>query len=191
MPQPNTTIIEEARAALQGMLALITGDRGASRFFTFTQAGLVTSFIAVLAVTALELVVTAAMGEGHIFSSLVQTAIIYAAVLGTSGLFLRQIGRPDALVPFIVTINWANAILSLVMLVAVLLGLTFLSMLFLIVGLIVSINIARLIMTLKPLQIVLLIIAQAVGLIAALLLLVLVFPPSPEQLAAIQAAASR
>ena len=190
MPESNTTIVEETRAAARGLLALITGDRGASRFFNFTQAGLVTSFIAVLAVTALTLVATAALGQGHIFASLVQTVILYAAVLGTSAIYLRQIGRRDALVPYVVTINWANAILSLVMLVALLLGLSFLSILFLVIGLVVTINIARLVMTLKPLQIVLLIIAQAVGLVAAVLLLALIFPLSPEQMAEI-AAASR
>ncbi len=191
MPESNTTIIEETRSAVQGLLALITGDRGASRFYNFTDAGLVTSFIAVLAVTALELVATAALGAGHIFTSLVQTALIYAAVLGTSAIYLRQIGRRDAFVPFVVTINWANAILSLVMLVTVLLGLSFLGILFLVIGVVVSINIARLIMTLRAMQIVLLIIAQAVGLIAAVLLLVLIFPLSPEQMAEIAAAANR
>lgn len=190
MPESNTTIVEESQAAARGLLALITGDRGASRFFNFTQAGLVTSFIAVLAVTGLELVATAALGQGHIFTSLIQTAIIYAAVLGTSAIYLRQIARWDALVPFVVTINWANAILSLVMQAALLLGLNFFGILFLVVGVVVSINIARLVMTLRPMQIVLLIIAQAVGLIAAVLLLVLIFPLSPEQMAEIAAAAS-
>ena len=190
MPESNTTIVEETQAAARGLLALVMGDRAAPRYFTFTQAGLVTSFIAVLVVTAIELVATAALGAGHMFSSLIQSAVVYAAVLGTSALYLRQISRWDALVPFIVTLNWANAILSLVMLVTVLLGLSFLGFLFLIVGVVVSINIARVVMTLKPLQIVVLIIAQVVGLIAAVLLLVMLFPPTPEQLAAIQAAAN-
>lgn len=191
MPESNTTIVEETQAAARGLLALLTGDRSAAGYFKFTQAGLVTSFIAVLVVTTAELVATALLGAGHIFSSLMQTALVYAAVLGTSALYLRQIGRWDALVPFIVAVNWANAILSAVMLVTVLMGLTFLGFLFLIVGVVVSINIARLVMTLKPMQIVLLIIAQAVGLIAAVLLLVLLFPPTPEQLAEIAAAANR
>ena len=191
MPESNTTIVEETQAAARGLLALLTGDRSAAGYFKFTQAGLVTSFIAVLVVTAAEQVATALLGAGHIFSSLMQTALVYAAVLGTSALYLRQIGRWDALVPFIVAVNWANAILSAVMLVTVLMGLTFLGFLFLIVGVVVSINIARLVMTLKPMQIVLLIIAQAVGLIAAVLLLVMLFPPTPEQLAEIAAAANR
>ncbi len=76
------------------------------------------------------------------------------------------------------------------MLATTLLGLTFLQIALLIAGIVLSVNIARLIMTLRPMQIVLLIIAQAVGLVAALLVILMLFPPTPEQLAAISAAAS-
>ena len=126
MPETNITLVEEARAAARGLMALLTGDRGAARYFTFTQAGLVSSFIAVLFATGVELVAGAAMGGGGMFAGLVQQVIIYAAVVGASALYLRQIGRWDALVPFVVTLNWSNAILSLVMLVTLLLGLSFL-----------------------------------------------------------------
>jgi hypothetical protein len=184
----NKTFLDEARAAARGVFALVTGDRGASRYFSFTQLGLVSSFIAVLAITAVELIVTMALGSGGVFTSLVQTAIAYAAVLGASALYLRQIARYDALVPFVVTINWSNAILTVVLLVTVLIGLSFLGIVVLIAGLIVSINIARLVMTLKPVQIVLLILSQAAGLLIALLVIVLLFPPTPEQLAEAAAA---
>ncbi|MDB5541428.1 MAG: hypothetical protein JWQ89_3155 [Devosia sp.] len=184
------TFVDEARAAARGVFALVMGDRGASRYFSFTQLGLVSSFIAVLAVTAVELVVTMALGSGGVFTSLVQTVIAYGAVLGASALYLRQIGRPDALAPFVVTINWSNAVLTVVLLVTVLVGLSFLGIVVLIAGLVVSINIARLVMTLKPVQIVLLILAQAAGLLVALLLIVLLFPPTPEQLAEATAAAA-
>jgi len=190
VPETNISLVEEARAAARGLMALLTGDRGAARYFTFTQSGLVSSFIAVLFVTGIELVASAAMGGGGMFAGLVQQVIIYAAVVGSSALYLRQIGRWDALVPFVVTLNWCNAILSLVMLVTLLLGLTFLSIIFLIAGIVLSINIGRLAMTLKPLQIFLLIIAQAVGLILAVLVLLMIFPLSPEDMAALSAAAA-
>lgn len=189
MPETNITLVDEARAAARGLMALLMGDRGAARYFTFTQAGLVSSFIAVLFATGVELVAGAAMGGGGMFAGLVQQVIIYAAVVGASALYLRQIGRWDALVPFVVTLNWSNAILSLVMLVTLLLGLTFLSIIFLIAGIVLSINIGRLVMTLKPLQIVLLIIAQAVGLVVAVLLLLMIYPLSPDDVAALTAAA--
>jgi hypothetical protein len=188
VPELNRTFLDEARTAARGVFALVVGDRGASRYFAFTELGLVTSFIAVLIITGIELIVTMALGAGGVFTSLVQTAIAYAAVLGASALYLRRIGRGDALVPFIVTINWSNAVLTVVLLATVLLGLSFLGFIVLIAGLIVSINVARLVMTLKPLQIVLLILAQAVGLLAALLLIVMLFPPTPEQLAEAAAA---
>lgn len=190
MPAPNSNFVDEARAAARGVFALVMGDRGASRHFLFTEAGLVSSFIAVLIVTGIQLVLTAAVGSGSMLASLVQSVIIYGATLGASALYLRQIGRWDALVPFVVTVNWSNAILSMIMLVTVMLGLGFLVLVFLIVGIVLSINIARLVMTLKPVQIVLLILAQAVGLILALILIVLLFPPTPEQLAEIAAASS-
>jgi hypothetical protein len=190
VPDLNKSFVEEAREATRGVLALIVGDRGASRYFSFTQLGLVSSFIAVLAVTIVELVVLAALGAGGIFSAAVQTALIYGAVIGASWLYLRQIGRPDAMIPFVVTINWANAVLTVVMLATTLLGLSFLQLILLVAGVVLSINIARLVMTLRAMQIVLLIVVQAVGLVAALLLIVVLFPPTPEQLAQITAAAS-
>jgi len=190
VPDLNQSFFEEARAATRGVLSLIVGDRTASRYFSFTQQGLVGSFIAVLVVTSAELVVTVMMGLGGIFEAAVQTTILYAAVLGSSALFLRQIHRQDAWVPFVVTINWANAVLSVVLLATTLIGFTLLQLVILIAGIILSVNIARLIMTLRPLHIVLMIIAQAVGLFAALLVIIVLFPPSAADLAQLMAAAS-
>ncbi len=189
MPETNATLVDEARAAVRGLLALLTGDRTASRHFTFTQAGLVSSFIALLVATAVELIASTAMGGAGMFVGLVQQVILYGAIIGASAIYLRQIGRSDALVPFVVTLNWSNAILSLVMLLTLVLGLRFLGIIFLVAGLVLSINIARLVMTLKPMQIVLLIIAQAVGLVAAILVLLVLFPLSPDEMAALSAAA--
>jgi len=181
--------INEARNAARGVFALVMGDRKAAGYFVLTQAGLVASFIAVLVTTALVLIITAALGAGGLFSGLVQNIIVYVGLIGASALYLRQIGRSDALLPFMVALNWSNAILALIMLVVLMLGVGALLLVAMIAGIVISVNIARLIMTLKPLQIVLLIIAQVVGLFFALIVLALVFPPSPEQLAEISAAA--
>lgn len=183
------TFLNEARAAARGVLALLMGDRTASGYFLFNQVGLVSSFIAVLLVTTVELLATSALISGGLFAALVQNALVYAAVLGASALYLRQIGRGDAFLPFMVTLNWSNAVLSLGLLAAMLLGLSFLVVVAAVAAIVVSINIARLIMTLKPLQIALLIVAQVVGVFAAVILLTVLFPPSPEQLAEITAAA--
>jgi hypothetical protein len=183
------TFLDEARTAARGVWALLMGDRAAPGYFLFSQAGMVGSFIAVLAVTTVELVFTSSVMSASLIVALVQNAVLYAAVLGTSYLYLRQIARLDAFLPFIVALNWSNAILSIGLLVAVTLGLSFLVIVAGIAAIVVSINIARLIMTLKPLQIALLIIAQVVGIFAALILLALVFPISPEQAAEVTAAA--
>jgi hypothetical protein len=179
------SFLNEVRAAARGVLALLLGDRRASDHFVFTQAGLISSFIAVLITTTVVLVVTSTLGPGGLFTGIVQNVIIYVALVGASALYLRQIGRFDALMPFMVALNWSNALMSVVMLVVVLLGLSFLVLVMMVAGIVVTVNIARLIMTLKPLQIVLLILAQVVGLFAAILLFTLLFPPSPEELARI------
>lgn len=183
------SFIDEARAAARGVIALLIGDRAAPGYFVFTQAGLVGSFIAVIVTTAIVLVFTAALGGGGLFAGAVQNALVYGALIGTSALYLRQIGRTDATLPYIVALNWSNALLSLIMLVALVLGFSFLAVVMMVAGIVVSINIARLIMTLRPLQIALLIAAQVVGLIAALLVLTVLFPPTAEELAQVMGGA--
>lgn len=190
MPERNDTLVDEARAAVRGVFALVVGDRSAPRYFSFTQAGLVGSFIAVLIITPVELVFTATLGMGGVFKLFVQNALLYAGFLGATWLYLRLIGRTDALVPFMVATNWANAILSIVSLAVALLGLSFLGIALLLVGLIVLINTARLVMTLKAMQVVLLTVVQSVGIIAISLLILALFPPTQEQLAEIAAAAA-
>lgn len=187
--QLDKSFLNEARAAARGVLALLTGDRAAPGYFLFNQIGLVSSFIAVLVVTTVDLLAMSAITSGGLFAALVQNAVVYAAVLGASALYLRQIGRSDAFVPFIVALNWSNALLSLAVLAAMLLGLSFLVVVAAVAAIVISVNIARLIMTLKPLQIGLLIAAQVVGVFAAVILLTVLFPPSPEQLAELTAAA--
>ncbi|WP_417310382.1 hypothetical protein [Devosia sp.] len=172
--------------AARGVFALAMFDRQAARYFNFSRSGLVSSFIAVLAVAAFELVVSALLGQSNMFESLVQTVIVYAALIASTWLFARQIDRMDAMVPFIVTINWSNAALSLAMMVTVLVGLGLIAPVLMGAAVIVTINIARLIMTLKALQIVLLILAQVVGLVAAVLVLGMMFPLTEEEQAQLE-----
>lgn len=186
---PENTIIEEAKAAVRGTVALLIGDRGAARYFNFDQSGLVASFIGLLAAMGLQAIVFSLVGSAGIFSAVAQSVLFYIATMGASALYLRQIGRWDALVPLMVAGNWSDAVLGVATLIVLVPGTSVLGYLSMIAAVVLMINIARLIMTLRPLQIVLLVIAQAVGLIAALLVLVMLFPPTAEQLAAIQAAA--
>lgn len=187
--QLDKSFLNEARAAARGVLALLTGDHAAPGYFLFSQVGLVSSFIAVLAVTTIEVLLSASLMSGGLFVSLVQNAIPYAALLGSAWLYLRQIGRMDAFLPFVVALNWANAVLSVALIVAALLGLGFLIFVIAAAILVALVNIARLIMTLKPMQIVVLMIVQIVGVFVAVIVLTLLFPPTPEQLAQVTAAA--
>lgn len=193
MADTNPTFLQEVAAAGRGVVALLIGDRGAARYFDFSQRGLVSSFLALIAVAGLESLAQALLGltaAGDITRSTVSTAAVYAALIGASALMLRQINRMDALRPYIVTLNWANALFGLAWLVAQSIGLSVLVFAIAIAGFVVVINIGRLVMTLKPLQIAMLVIAQLVGFSVALLLVAFLFPLTPEQLAAIAAASS-
>lgn len=183
-------IFEEAKQAARGVWGLIVGDRNAPSHFNFGQDGLITSFLALLVVLALQLLVQVASGLGA-FESALMAVLIYASVLGVSVVFLRQQGRSDALVPFIVTTNWFNAAVSLGSLALVLSGLMMLLsglvvIALLVLELVVFINIGRIILTFKASQIVLLLIVQFVGVMLALIVMFMILPPPPEELAALQ-----
>ena len=188
MPEQGSSFIDETGAAARGVFALMVGDRKAPGYFSFTEQGLVGSFIAVLLITALELVAGVAMeATGTIASAAVQTGIVYALFIAGSALFLSLIGRNDALRPYLVTLNWSNAVFSLVLLLLTAIGPTVAGFIALVAGLVMAINIGRLIMSLKPLHIFLLMVTQAVGVTIAVLIVLIIFPPTPEQLAALAA----
>ena len=89
--------------------------------------------------------------------------------------------------PYLVTLNWSNAVFSLVLLLLTAIGPTIAGFIALVAGLVMAINIGRLIMSLKPLHIFLLMVTQAVGVTIAVLIVLIIFPPTPEQLAALSA----
>ena len=193
MADSNLTLTQETAAAGRGVMALLMGDRGAARHFDFSQRGLITSFLALVAVAGFESVARAVLGltaSGEITRSTISTGLVYASLIGASALMLRQINRMDALRPYVVTLNWANALFAVVALLAYTVGLSFLVFAIAIAGFVVLINIGRFVMTLKPLQIAMLVVAQLVGFCVALLLIALLFPLTPEQLEAIAAAAA-
>ncbi len=189
MTSKPTTLIEELARAARGVAGLVIGDRKSPSYFDFSQRGLYGSFIALLAVTSVELLLPGVAGRGA-FVTLASNAIIYTMIIAATALFLRQIRRIDVLSKFVVAINWVNAILSAGLIAAIIVGLGGIGILVLVVSLVVTINVGRLIMGLRPLQIVLLFLAQFVGILAALLVLMLLFPPTPEQIAEIMGQAS-
>lgn len=177
MPQTSSTFLEELASAARGCLALLTGNRQASAHFDFSQRGLVTSIIAFL-------IASAVMAFGpHIFGftsapgdatqALLLGGVMFLIQLGIAWLVLRQMGRLDGFVPFLVADNWATFFTSFLSLALLMFGGPA-DVIFIIIGLaviIVEINIARLIVTLAPLQIAMFIVAQLVASTIGLLLL--------------------
>ena len=197
MPDIQKSFFDELVAAGRGVVALIMGDRKAPQYFDLSQNGLIGSFIALLAVTFISAVVPLALpsvgGEHYsIGRTTLIAAILFGFQIGFAAIVLRQLKRLDGLRPYVVADNWASVYISIGQLLLSFVGfqgdLAFFALSILVI--IVEINIARLIVTLSPLQIAMFMIAQVVGVAIALLIVGTVFPPSPEQLAELAAAAS-
>lgn len=178
MPE-NSTFIAETKDALRGILALLRGDRAAPRYFDFSPAGVASSFVPVLLIAGIELVlqaITGATPAGGVTRAALQTAIIYCSFIGSSAVLLNMIGRRDALSPFIVTYNWTNAALTLVLPLLFITGVVVALLVAVVVTFLILINIGRLVMTLKPGQIAMLIVVQLIGGTIALLFISALFP---------------
>lgn len=186
MANKPTTFIEELVSAGRGVIALIMGDRKAAGYFDLSLRGLASSLIIFLAVNAFMAYAPALLraapadGRGVGIGLLISLALA-AIPVALAALVLRQFKRLDGFVPFLVADFWANSFLSVAMAMLLLIGLPFeITVIGLgIVVLIVEINIARLIVTLPPLQIATFVIAQfAGGLVGVMLLGMLIGAPT-------------
>jgi hypothetical protein len=189
--QANTTIVEEMTAAARGVLALIVGNRRAADYFDFSPRGLAGSFVAFLAVTAINAMLPPLLGasgpQASVFRSVASVAILFAFQIAFSVIALRQLKRLDGFVPYLVADNWATFFVTIVSTVLVMMGFGG-DLAIIVIGIlviIIEINIARLIVTLSPLQIAIFLIAQLVGVSIGLLIVGMVFPISPAELEAI------
>lgn len=183
-------MLDELVAAGRGCLALVRGDRSAPAFFDFSRRGLAGSFIALLvaqAVAAYGPVFFGAHPEpGAITRGLFMAAVLFVAQVACSALLLRQIGRLDGLVPYLVADNWAALYISLLSAVLTMLGFAgdFAILAIGILVLVVEVNIARIVVTLTGVQVVMFIVAQLVGVFIGWLFLAAIFPVAPELSAA-------
>ncbi|HEV2516066.1 MAG TPA: hypothetical protein VGV07_12505 [Devosia sp.] len=189
MPERSNEIWNEVASAARGVVALIIGDRRANGYFDFSDRGLVGSFIAFLVVAMLNTAVPLLLGvpgvSGTVFRATATVLIVLALQIGAAALVLRQLKRPDALVPYIVVDNWATFYLTIA---TTLLGLVGMGseLVFIATGIviiIIMVNIARLILTLTPWQIASFLVVQLISGVIALFVISAVFPLSPEQLA--------
>ena len=181
MARPTTTFLDELISAARGTFALLLGDRKASAYFDFQQIGLIGSFIALILGLAIQAFAPQLLGPegpaGIASGVMIVGAIVIAAQFGVAWLVLRQLGRSDGFIPFAVVQNWATAFQSiLAVIIFAIFGqpialdpsgelaqLTGGSIPFLVLGLasiVVAVNIARIILTLRPLHVALFVIAQ-------------------------------
>lgn len=195
MPERSNDIWNEVASAARGVVALVIGDRRANGYFDFSDRGLVGSFIAFLVVALLNTAVPLLLGvpgtSGTVFRAIATVIIVLALQIGAAALVLRQLKRPDALVPYIVVDNWATFYLTIA---TTLLGLVGAGgeLMFIVTGIviiIIMINIARLILTLTPWQIASFLVVQLVSGVIALFVVSALFPLSPDQLAELTAGA--
>ena len=188
-----TSIIDEMVAAARGCALLLVGNREAPRHFDFSRRGLIGSFIALLAATAFSAYFPALLGMGprdSITRGLLMSALLFALQIGFSAIVLRQIKRLDGLTPYLVADNWATFFLSLITTFLALVGFggDFAMVVTGLVVLVIEINIARLVVTLTPLQIAMFLIAQVVGVSIGLIVLGAMVPLPPDVQANLQAA---
>ncbi|HWA18436.1 MAG TPA: hypothetical protein VG757_05520 [Devosia sp.] len=182
------SFIEELMAAGRGVFGLLIGDRGASGYFDFSPRGLAGSFIAFLLVTALNAYVPLFLGvesaPGGITRAILMVALLFGLQVLFSAIVLRQLKRMDGLLPYLVADNWATFFLTLISTALAAAGITGDAVLVVlgIIVIIVEINIARLVVTLSPLQIAMFLVAQLVGVSIGLALIGLIWPPPLDQL---------
>lgn len=170
-------------AAVQGCLALVTGKRDAPSFFDFSQRGLIGSLIAVILGIALAgfgpVLVGVPLPSGAATQSIIVNAVLFVAQAGTAFIALRQMGRQDGFLPYLVASNWVTLVSAVLLLLSTLLGPLGLIILVavVIVAIATFINIGRLIVTLTPLQIGILFVSQAVGVFVALAIVAVIIGP--------------
>ena len=171
-------------AAGRGVMGLLVGDRQAGSYFDLSNRGLAGSFIALLLITALNAVLPIVLGSESesIARNVLTVVLLFVLQIGFSIIVLRQVNRMDGLVPYLVADNWATFFLTLVSAALAAAGLAndFTLIVLGIIVIIVEVNIARLILTLPPLQIAMFLIAQLVGVSIGLAVLSFVFPIAPD-----------
>ncbi len=174
MAQPSRSFLEEAIDALRGTVALVVGNRQASSYFDFRNAGLIGSFIAVLVGMAVQAFappfLSPGIPAGAATGAIMLGFVVLGVQFGVAYLVLRLLGRADGFIPFVVVQNWVTLFQSLLAVASIaifgqpiavsaddqLAQMTPGTIPFLLLGIaamIVWVNIARLILTLKPLHV--------------------------------------
>jgi len=176
------TLVEEMITAGRGVVALVIGRRDASQYFDLTTRGLVGSFIALIVATTVNTYLPFVQGAetegGSAWQVLLFAVNIYVLQIGFAAIVLNQFKRLDGLMPYLVADNWATFFITLLTIVLTFAGVgSDVTILMLgVLVLVVEINIARLIVTLTPMQIAAFLIAQLVAGFVGLIILGAIFP---------------
>jgi hypothetical protein len=176
------TFIEEAMLAARGIAAIVIGRRDAYRFFDLGYGGLAGSmaafFIALMVNGYLPMLLGATENMAPAWQSILLALLLFALQIGFAALILKQLGRLDGLVPYIVADNWATFIMTGVSVVLAVLHVSgdFIVMPLGILILIIEINISRLIVTLTGWRIAAFLAAQFAAVIVGLLVFGAIFP---------------
>lgn len=176
------TFIEEAVQAGRGIGALVIGRRDAYRHFDLSLGGLAGSmaafFLALLINGYLPFLINSSENLGPAWQNILLAILLFALQVGFAALVLRQFGRLDGLVPYLVADNWATFYMTLVSLALALLSVEG-DVLVLPLGiliLVIEINIARLMVTLSGWQIAAFLVAQFAAVFAGLMIFGMFFP---------------
>jgi hypothetical protein len=176
------TFFEEAVLAARGIAAIIIGRRDAYRFFDLSLSGLAGSmvafFIALLINGYLPFLLGPPEGMGPAWQSVMLALLLFALQVGFAALVLRQMGRPDGLVPYLVADNWATFFMTGVSVVLALLHVSgdIMVVPLGILILFIEINIARIIVTLTGWQIAAFLAAQFAAVVVGLIIFGTFFP---------------
>lgn len=185
MAPTTTTFLDELIAAARGCLALLIGNRQAPSYFDFSQRGLVGSIIATVIGIALAgfgpMLTGIPIPSGAATQSVIVNGLLFVAQALTAFVALRQMGRQDGFVPYLVASNWVTLASAVLLLLSTLFGPAGIVILVLVVVLALAtfINIGRFVVTLTPLQIGLLFVSQAVGVFLALAVVAVILGPPP------------
>lgn len=199
LPQPrdvelaaDRSFILEMRAALQGVIALVGGKRDAVQHFDVSQAGLVGSFIALLLSTGicagLPVLLGTARANGSVFEFAVSIALLLAFQIIATAVFLRSLGLQDRLIAYVIVDNWASFFVLLGSLSLIIMGAPqgLMAIAALVIGVLVLVNIGRVIIGLSPMRVAMFIAVQMVANLAGYAMFFSMFPPDPASVSSLQ-----
>ena len=186
-----STFTDAMRAALVGVGAIITGKRDAVTHFDVSRAGLVDSVIALLISTGISALLPLLLGtpraRGTAFEVTFSVALLLAAQISTSAIVLKLLNMEDRLIPYVVADNWASFYATLGMLALTIMGVPQIILLLpaFILVVTIEINVARLIVGLRPMQVAMFIASHLVAGLFGLLILMSMFPQETGELSSL------